>query len=129
MVQSNHKSAGLTLIEVLIALAIFSIALIAMIKATSQTIKNTIYIQDKTIAHWVGLQIMNETRSGFLKLPTQGNILSHETEMLGENWTWEAHTKATDNPHIVAIYVDVLHQPDQAKLANLVSYNYVKTKS
>jgi general secretion pathway protein I len=127
--RSNPSIVGFTLIEVLIALAILSIALTAMIKATSQTIKNTIYIQEKTIAHWVGLKVMNEALSGFITLPTQSDSLSDTTEMLGENWDWEAHTQATQVPTISRIQVDVFQQPHHLKMTSLVSYRYAKPQS
>ena len=123
----NNPLAGFTLIEVLIALAILSIALTAIIKATSQNIKDTIYLQDKTIAHWVGLSVMNEARAGMLKLSAQSEKITDETETLGEKWTWDAALKATRNPHITEIDVDVYRRSDNAKLASLVSYSYVET--
>ena len=61
---TNHK--GFTLIEVLIALAILAIALTAVIEATSKNIQNTLYLQNKTIASWVGLEIINEAKINFL---------------------------------------------------------------
>ena len=54
---------GFTLLEVLIALAIISIALTAIIKASSQNIKDTAYLEDKAIANWVGLEVMNEVKA------------------------------------------------------------------
>jgi general secretion pathway protein I len=125
----NNQHAGFTLIEVLIALAILSISLTAIIKSTSQSIKDTIYLQDKSIAHWVGLQIMNDARSGALKLSAQSDKLTDESEMLGTHWTWEARLKSTANPHISEIDVDVYRQSDHAKLAALVSYSYAAATS
>jgi prepilin-type N-terminal cleavage/methylation domain-containing protein len=58
--RSQHTQSGLTLIEVLVALAIISIALTAIIKATSENIRGTAYLQDKTIAMYVARQILNE---------------------------------------------------------------------
>jgi general secretion pathway protein I len=123
----NNQLAGFTLIEVLIALAILSISLTAIIKSTSQSIKDTIYLQDKTVAHWVGLQVINEARAGLLNLSSQSDKKTDEMEMLGGKWTWEAQLKPTENPHITEIDVDVFRQPDNAKLAALVSYSYAAT--
>ena len=124
---NNNKLAGFTLIEVLIALAILSISLTAIIKSTSQSIKDTIYLQDKTIAHWVGLQVINAARIGLLNLSSQAAKKTAETDMLGEKWTWEAELKPTQNPHITEIDVNVFRQSDNAKLAVLVSYSYAAT--
>jgi general secretion pathway protein I len=122
---NNKKSAGFTLIEVLVALAILSIALTAIIKFTSQNIRDTIYIQNKVIASWVGTQIINEIRAGVLKLPDAPEKLKQETEMLGQQWPWQASFVASPNPHIKEIHVDVLQKQGNGNLISLVSYVYV----
>ncbi|MDR3492524.1 MAG: type II secretion system minor pseudopilin GspI [Gammaproteobacteria bacterium] len=117
------KISGFTLIEVLIALAIISIALTAIIKATSQNIRDTAYLQDKMIAHWVGLQVINEVRADVLKL--SNSSLSNETEMLGKNWQWQASLADTPNPAIKKIDVSVSRKDEDKKLLTLSSYKYV----
>ena len=102
----KKNSAGFTLIEVLIALAILSIALTAIIKSTSENIKNTAYLQNKTIATWVGTEIINEMRAGVLPIPTTDTV-EQETEMLGKKWVWQAETTSTPNPRIKKIIVTV----------------------
>ncbi len=62
--QRFQACVGLTLIEVLIALAIVGIAMTAIIKATSQNIRSTAYLQNKLIAMWVGQQVSNEMLAG-----------------------------------------------------------------
>ena len=116
-----NKIKGFTLIEVLIALAILSIALTSIIKYTSQNIRDTNYLQNKMIAMWVGTQIMNEARVGILTLP------QHQvTKMLGQNWPWEANVVSTPNSHIKEIDVDVMQESNQEKLIHLVSYVYLQ---
>jgi general secretion pathway protein I len=95
-----NKSAGFTLIEVLIALAILSISLTAIIKSTSQNIKDTIYLQDKTIANWVAMNALNEARLGLTKIPVEPGKLEHEASMLGEQWVSRSYYTSTPNPHI-----------------------------
>lgn len=119
----NNK-IGFTLIEVLIALVILSIALVAVIKATSQNIRDTAYLQNKTIATWVGTQVMNEARAGVLKLPSSPDKLANETDMLGQTWPWQAILNPTPNKHISEIDVDVFEKSNHAKLVHLVSYVY-----
>ncbi len=123
MKQCKQSNAGLTLIEVLIALAILSIALTAIIHSTSQNIKSTVYLQNKMIAVWVGTEVMNEIRAGVLK-PVDGR-LTQETEMLGQTWSWQATLNPTPNPKIKEIHVEVLQPPNDKKLVQLMSYIYV----
>ena len=95
----KNKTKGFTLIEVLIALVIISVALTAIIKATSQNIRDTAYIQDKMIAHWVGLQAMNEYRAKITKSANQ----AIDVTMLGKEWRWKQTTMDTPNPNIKKI--------------------------
>jgi general secretion pathway protein I len=117
------NKAGFTLIEVLIALVILSIALTAIIKATSQNIKDTLYIQKKTIALWVGNQIINEITLGLRKPPITPDTLKDESRMFNETWSWDASLKPTPNPHIQEIDVNVYQH---TQLIHLVSYLYVQ---
>jgi general secretion pathway protein I len=123
----KNNASGFTLIEVMIALAIISISLTAVIKATSQNIKDTIYLQNKMTAHWVGMNVMNQVRVGLLKVSSQANNLEEETEMLGSKWAWTAYTKDTPNPQIKEIHVEVVSLPEKKQMANLMSFLYAKT--
>lgn len=119
----NETPRGFTLIEVLVALVILSIALTAIIKSSAQNIKDTLYLQKKTIALWVGNQIINEVQAGLRKLPTAPDSLKDKSTMLNENWSWEASLKPTPNPRIQEIDVTVYQA---TPLIHLVSYLYVQ---
>jgi len=119
---SKRNETGLTLIEVLIALAILSIALTAVIRSASQNIRNTLYLQNRTIATWVGTNVMNSIRIGVIK--ASGEELSEEDQTLGQTWEWKASIHATPNPRIKQIIVDVYHEPEHNRLAHLESYLY-----
>lgn len=121
------KICGFTLIEVLIALAILSIALTAIIQATSQNIRDNIYLQNKTIANWVGNLLMNQALAGILQLPTSGNNESSML-MLGQNWLWQGTLENTPNPHIQKIRIQVFDASNHHLLTNLESYLYVENK-
>jgi general secretion pathway protein I len=105
--KNKGRSQGLTLIEVLIALAIIGIALTAIIKAASQNIRSTAYLQNKTIAMWTGQQVMNEVRAGLIKIPNPPDKLRQTTTMLGQEWNWSADQEETPSPFIRKIVVKV----------------------
>jgi general secretion pathway protein I len=117
-----NDKAGFTLIEVLVALAIVSIALTAVIKVSSQNIKNTFYIQEKTIALWVASDIINEIRVGLIKAPEEPDLLEDKKEMLSQSWSYSAGLKNTPNPHIKEVNVDVYMPKKSMKLVHLESY-------
>jgi general secretion pathway protein I len=126
---SRKSKVGLTLIEVLIALAIISIALTAVIKAVSENIRGTNYLQNKTMALWVGEEVMNEVRLGLLKLPGTSEQTTHHTLMLNRNWYWQAGQEETPNKSIRKIVVNVFgrdpeQDEDSTPIVKLESYVY-----
>jgi len=115
------KMQGLTLIEVLIALAIISIAMTAVIKATTQNIRETDYLQQKTMAMWVGQNVLNEVRAGVLVLPDGASSLKQETVLLGRPWYWQAFKETTPNKRISKIEVKVFnHEEEQEEATPLI---------
>lgn len=118
---------GLTLIEVLIALAIISIAMTAVIKATSQNIRGTGHLQQKSEAMWVAQNVLNEVQAGVIDLPAGSDSLSQKTTLLGQEWYWQASRTATPNKRIAKIEVQVFTQAEHEQgvaLVTLESYLY-----
>ncbi len=107
-----NNVVGLTLIEVLVALAIIAIALTAVIKATAQNIRGTDYLQKKTIALWVAEQAMSEARVGLLKTSSDSRNDSHPTNMLGMDLYWHAIQTTTPSKRIKKITVNVYDKKD-----------------
>src|SRR5579885_34494 len=121
-----HNKSGLTLIEVLIALAIIGIALTAVIKATSQNIRSTSYLETKTSAMWVGQQVINEARANLLKMGSSTDNQKLTTEMLGREWYWHVAQEETTNNRIKKITVKVFANEDEQEspVVTLESYVY-----
>jgi general secretion pathway protein I len=108
----KERSAGLTLIEVMIALAIVGISMTAIIKAASQNIRSTGYVQNKSIAVWVGQQVINEARVNLLQLPNPPDKLKQTTTMLHHEWLWTAAQESTPNTRIKKAIVKVFANAD-----------------
>jgi len=125
MLNVKKSPKGFTLIEVLVAVAILAIALTAIIKATSQNIRDTRYLQDKEIATWVAAETLNEALAGVIKLPGSPDHLGIEKKALDQDWKISAYSEDTPNSAIKEIHVDVSRQSDESKLITLVSYHYV----
>lgn len=118
---AREKQKGLTLIEVLIALAIMSIAMTAIIKATTQNIRSTAYLQNKMMATWVGKYVMNEARLGLIVLPKSSQPVKEKMTLLDRDWYWQAQRDATPNKRIDKIAVDVFEREDDETASPLVS--------
>jgi general secretion pathway protein I len=80
------KPSGFTLVEVLVALAILSIALGAVLAAMGQAIDVTTTLRDRTLALWVAQERAND----HLKKRSWPEVRTHEgtTEFAGREWQW-----------------------------------------
>lgn len=74
-----HSSRGFTLLEVLVALTVLAVALGALVKAGSDHARNTAYLQERTLAHWAGSNLLAEYESGMR--PATDGELNGETGM------------------------------------------------
>lgn len=109
----NCRESGLTLIEVLIALAIVSLAMVAIIKATSENIRSTQYLQDKTLASWVAQNVLNQYKVKMLKIPNAPDHLKGKSSIFNGTFYFQASQETTPNRHINKIAIDVFTDPDQ----------------
>lgn len=92
------NQSGLTLLEVLVALAVIAIALAAVIRATGQTAGNVGYLQEKTLAFWVAENLFTEMRLADT-WPELG-VQQGSAPMGGEEFRWRAEVLATDDPDL-----------------------------
>jgi general secretion pathway protein I len=126
---SKSTSAGLTLIEVLIALAIVGIAMLAVIKAVSQNIRATQHLQQKTIALWLGQSVLNQARAS-VSAANRGSGDQATTTMLGQDWYWQLASEETPNPRITKLKVKVFmsesDQEAESPILTLEGYRYLQ---
>jgi general secretion pathway protein I len=121
---ANDNQKGLTLLEVLVALVILAVALTAIIKATTENIRATGYLQEKTLATWVGLNAMNKARLDLLQLPQVPEYRAVSEVFLGQDWEWQGFRSPSKNPRIQEVHVKVFHLPDHRFVTELTGYLY-----
>ena len=123
---NNRRARGLTLIEVLVALAIIGIALTAIINASASNIRATAHVQKKTQARWIATLILNEVEVGLLSVPSD-RVLAQTTHALNRNWYWQAQALVTPNPDIKKISIAVAENPGEAApiLMRMETYVYL----
>lgn len=96
---------GFTLLEVLVALVIVALGLMAAFGQVNQTVTATSRLRDKTIAHWVALNEMTRLRIKG-EFPAVGTR-SDETEMARNRWRYTIKVVKTDLAAIRRVDISV----------------------
>ena len=108
---SKHKK-GFTLIEVLVAMVILSLSLLAAIKVASGVTRSAIDLQDITIAQWVAMNKIVELRLA-KALPKKGRS-NGQDEMAGRDWRWDIIVNETPYAKLREVHVEVKPATDDA---------------
>ena len=109
---ANIPSAGFTLVEVLVALAVVTLALAAAFTAVSQTTVHGSVLRDKTLANWIAMNKVTELRLE-RRWPDIGET-DGEAESADQIWRWVAEVSETPVDQIRRVDVSVSHldRPD-----------------
>lgn len=97
------KFCGFTLLEVLVALSIIAIALSAVIQSVSLNARQALYLENKTFANWIAMNLLTEIRLQ-AKLPTE-NI--GQINMAQRTWQWEIAVFDTVESNIKRLEITV----------------------
>lgn len=118
--KTTRRNGGFTLIEVVIAMTIVAIAMVSLIEATGTYVKNTAFLRDKVIAHWVANNALNEL---LLKesFPSKSEKQGDES-MAGKKWSWKIKVKETPDKEFRAVEVKVFKGGEKNSLSTLVTY-------
>ena len=90
------KQKGMTLLEVIVALAVFSIAAVSITKSLSEQIANMPILEERTMAQWVAHNQMVDARLE-PKFPDIGRK-DGQVELANKDWYWRKEViKTTDD--------------------------------
>lgn len=129
--KTTQKRFGFTLIEVVVALAVITIGLSAVIKTTGIVTKNTAQLNERTIAMWVAQNAMAE-----FELDLEGEAdkeIKGTEEMAGVEWHWSKTIKDTQDPDIKRVEIQVRRESKSsaqvyASLVSLLPTYFDKTR-
>ena len=107
------RAAGFTLVEVLVALAIVSIALLAALRAAAQSTTSTGELRARLLAGWVAENRLAEHRARGAWLPL-GIQRGGEREA-GIEFAWREEVIATPHPAFRRIDVFVSAVPEESR--------------
>ena len=107
----SRRCGGFTLVEVLVALAIVTVGMAAVLGTLSSSADTLSYLRDRTFAQWVGLNQIATLRLSGQQTPT-GNS-DGDTDFGGRKWHWRQEVVATQIPGVVRI--DIKVRPSEVK--------------
>lgn len=118
MKMNFNNQSGFTLVEVLIALLIVSIAFSAILFSVNQNVRTELRLEEKIAAMWVAEDIISRAQLGLLK--AKNGVQTS----LNKEWSWLINTKATQNAYVQEIEVTI---QDPQKNTISVSTGYIGT--
>ena len=101
----KFTQTGFTLMEVLIALAILALSLVAVIGAAGSSTRLSSGLRDRTFADWVALNELTTLR--IAATAPSDSSLSGDADMGDQKWHWIAKISSTSDPNLLRIDVDV----------------------
>ncbi len=115
---NNRTCGGFTLVEVLVALAIVAIGMLAVFKVIGDTAHNVTYLRDRSFASWIADNRITEIRlSG--EMPSVDEVKG-DLEFAGRRWYWVQQVATTQVEGMRRIDVSVRREED-AEGSSLVS--------
>ena len=108
----NLKSNGFTLVEVLVALAIIAVALLASLRTAGQATVSVSELRSRLLAGWVAENLLAMHRASGDWLPT--GIGHGQQRQAGIDFNWREEVIATPNSAFRRIDVYVFQEPEEA---------------
>ena len=90
-----NTRCGFTLLEVLIALVVVSLALLALTRTAGGQVSSFDGLRERTLAGWVAANVLSETRIT-TPLPAVGKR-DGRVRLGNRDWRWTLEVKATDD--------------------------------
>jgi len=107
---NTESSRGFTLVEVVVALAIVAIGMLAVFKTIGDTVSNVSYLRDRSFAAWIADNRITEIRlSG--EMPSVDETAG-ELEYAGRRWHWITKVAQTPVEGLRRIDVSVRREAD-----------------
>lgn len=103
---SHQRVKAFTLLEVLLALAIISIALTALLLVMGQSIKGADHVKHKTLAHLVGMQGLAMVQLKLSPLAA-GREATNKLRIFDQTWFWHAKSSSASLPNMQRIEITV----------------------
>jgi general secretion pathway protein I len=117
-----RRTGGFTLIEVLAALVIVGLGMLGVIQAVIQSANQGTYLREKTLAHWIAMNLVTERR--LMTSPPEVGTSSDIIEFAGQRWRWSVKVSETtvESMHRFDVSVGLADAPESEKLASAIGF-------
>ncbi|WP_296126840.1 type II secretion system minor pseudopilin GspI [Pseudomonas sp. Ga0074129] len=92
----TKRASGFTLLEVLVALAIFALVAASVLTATARSLQTASRLEEKTLAMWIADNQLVELQLS--KNPVAEGRDQSEVDFAGRRWQWQSEVQATREP-------------------------------
>lgn len=117
---SCRRSRGFTLLEVLVALAVLALALVALTRAAAYQVNSFAALRERTFAGWLAQDVMAQSRLSN-PFPAAGKS-DGKQRFADRDWRYEIVIQSTDVNTIRRIDVRVFDPSDPAPMATLTAF-------
>ena len=87
------RSGGFTLLEVLVALAIFALVAASVLTATARSVHTAARLEEKTLAMWIADNRLTELQ--LAPNPVAEGMDAGVVQFAGRQWQWQSEVLAT----------------------------------
>lgn len=101
--KNSSNSAGFILLEVMIAMAIFSIAGVSMVKIVGEQLIRIQMLEDRVTAYWVADNILAEIN--IKKIKQTENWMEGSELMMNKLWYWQSREIKYERINVVTVEV------------------------
>ncbi|MFT6193290.1 MAG: general secretion pathway protein I [Cognaticolwellia sp.] len=117
----QKRAKGFTLIEVMLAMAVFSIAGIAILGTADTNVRNLGYLESKIMASWVASNQLVEVTVNSTWPPK--NNKKGKVKLAGQTWFWQQNVLKTTDKDMRSIAMQVrLDEKEALALTSLTTY-------
>ena len=115
-----RRARGFTLLEVLIALAVVALALLALTRTAMLQVADFDALRERTLAGWVAANVLAETRLASA-MPATGRS-DGKTELAARSWRWTRDVRTTPDSEVRRVDIQVFAGDSKEPSASLSGF-------